>query len=94
MQVRRMVSSVLTAGMVAAFMTGGAVLADDGAMELTVVERATTDAIIDVGEPGDTIGDLLAFGSTTGNLYASDDRGDSWHTVGNNFPPIYSVRFA
>ena len=39
-------------------------------------------------------GDQLAFGSTTGNLYASDDRGDSWHAIGNNFPPIYSVRFA
>lgn len=39
-------------------------------------------------------GDLLAFGTTTGNLYVSEDRGDSWLTVGNNLPPIYSVRFA
>lgn len=37
--------------------------------------------------------DRLAFGSTTGNLYVSEDRGQSWVTVGNNFPPIYSVRF-
>ena len=37
--------------------------------------------------------DHLAFGSTTGNLYVSEDRGDSWHTVANNLPPIYSVRF-
>lgn len=36
----------------------------------------------------------LAFGSTNGNLYISEDRGDSWHTVGNNLPPIHSVRFA
>ncbi len=35
----------------------------------------------------------LAFGSTTGNLYVSDDSGDSWQTVANNLPPIYSVRF-
>jgi photosystem II stability/assembly factor-like uncharacterized protein len=35
----------------------------------------------------------VAFGSTTGNLYLSEDRGDTWITVGNNFPPIYSVRF-
>lgn len=35
----------------------------------------------------------VAFGSTTGNLYVSEDRGESWFTVGNNFPPIYSVRF-
>jgi photosystem II stability/assembly factor-like uncharacterized protein len=39
-------------------------------------------------------GDLLAFGSTTGNLYVSEDRGDSWQVAGNNLPPIYSVRFA
>ncbi len=35
----------------------------------------------------------LAFGSTTGNLYVSEDRGESWRTVANNLPPIYSVRF-
>jgi len=35
----------------------------------------------------------VAFGSTTGNLYVSDDRGDHWVTVANNLPPIYSVRF-
>ncbi len=38
-------------------------------------------------------GGTLAFGSTTGNLYVSEDGGDSWETVGNNLPPIYSVRF-
>jgi photosystem II stability/assembly factor-like uncharacterized protein len=38
-------------------------------------------------------GDLLAFGSTTGNLYVSEDRGDSWQVAGNNLPPVYSVRF-
>lgn len=39
-------------------------------------------------------GNTLAFGSTTGNLYVSEDRGDSWSVVANNLPPIYSVRFA
>jgi photosystem II stability/assembly factor-like uncharacterized protein len=39
-------------------------------------------------------GDAIAFGSTTGNLYVSENRGDSWRTVANNLPPIYSVRFA
>lgn len=38
-------------------------------------------------------GDHVAFGSTTGNLYVSDDRGDHFETVANNLPPIYSVRF-
>jgi photosystem II stability/assembly factor-like uncharacterized protein len=39
-------------------------------------------------------GDRVAFGSTTGNLYVSEDRGESWQTLANNLPPVYSVRFA
>ncbi len=42
----------------------------------------------------DIRGNSLAFGSTTGNLYLSDNRGDDWKPLGQNFPPIYSVRFA
>lgn len=38
-------------------------------------------------------GDALAFGSTTGNLYVTGDRGDTWAAVAHNLPPIYSVRF-
>ena len=38
-------------------------------------------------------GNRLAFGSTTGNLYVSENRGDSWQAVSHNLPPIYSVRF-
>ncbi|HEX6985038.1 MAG TPA: exo-alpha-sialidase, partial [Planctomycetaceae bacterium] len=39
-------------------------------------------------------GDRLAFGSTTGGLWASEDGGDSWHTLSLNLPPVYAVRFA
>lgn len=35
----------------------------------------------------------VAFGSTTGNLYVSEDAGDTWTAVSHNLPPIYSVRF-
>lgn len=38
-------------------------------------------------------GELLAFGSTTGNLFVSEDRGRHWQDVANHLPPIYSVRF-
>lgn len=41
----------------------------------------------------DVTGDCLSFGSSTGNLYVSEDRGETWECLGNNFPPIYSVRF-
>ena len=41
----------------------------------------------------DETGDRLAFGSTTGSLWVSDDGGDSWQTVSSNRPPVYAVRF-
>ena len=42
----------------------------------------------------DIDGGTLVFGSTTGNLFLSEDRGDSWQCLGSALPPIYSVRFA
>ncbi|MBL1216094.1 MAG: exo-alpha-sialidase [Planctomycetes bacterium] len=42
----------------------------------------------------DLHGETLAFGSTTGNVYTSLDRGDTWHCLGTNLPPVYSIRFA
>jgi photosystem II stability/assembly factor-like uncharacterized protein len=42
----------------------------------------------------DASGDRVCFGSTTGNVYVSEDRGETWRCVGNNLPPIHSVRFA
>lgn len=42
----------------------------------------------------DASGDRVCFGSTTGNVYLSEDRGDSWRCIGNNLPPVHSVRFA
>lgn len=41
----------------------------------------------------DVAGDCLCFGSTTGNVYLSEDRGESWQCLGNHFPPVHSVRF-
>ena len=41
----------------------------------------------------DTDGATLAFGSTTGNLFVSEDQGDSWQNVSHYLPPIYCVRF-
>lgn len=41
----------------------------------------------------DVSGDSVCFGSTTGNVYLSEDRGETWSCLGNHFPPVYSVRF-
>jgi photosystem II stability/assembly factor-like uncharacterized protein len=39
-------------------------------------------------------GDGVAFGTTTGNLFFSPDRGESWQTLNNYLPMVYSVQFA
>lgn len=42
----------------------------------------------------DASGGRVCFGSTTGNVYLSEDGGETWTCVGNNLPPIHSVRFS
>jgi hypothetical protein len=32
-------------------------------------------------------------GSTTGNVWISEDAGDRWQAVSMNLPPVYAVRF-
>ncbi|HEY6177451.1 MAG TPA: exo-alpha-sialidase [Kofleriaceae bacterium] len=39
-------------------------------------------------------GNQLAFGSSTGNLWVTDDQGDHWHSLAHHLPPIYAVRYA
>jgi len=36
----------------------------------------------------------LAFGSTTGNVFASRDRGDTWSAVSHHLPPVHAITFA
>ena len=42
----------------------------------------------------DRSGEGLAFGSTTGGLWISEDSGDSWIALDARLPPIAVVRFA
>jgi len=39
-------------------------------------------------------GDTLAFGSTTGSLWVTEDQGERWQTVSEHLPPVYAIRFA
>ena len=41
----------------------------------------------------DATGDRLAFGSTTGSLWVTENGGDAWITVSTHLPPIYAIRF-
>ncbi len=42
----------------------------------------------------DAGGDRLAFGSATGNLWTSDNQGDSWQAVSTHLPPIHAVTYS
>ncbi|MGE0431211.1 MAG: exo-alpha-sialidase [Planctomycetota bacterium] len=41
----------------------------------------------------DGSGNRLAFGSTTGNVWLTENQGDSWTTLSTTLPPVYAVRF-
>ncbi|MEQ1576133.1 MAG: hypothetical protein ABL894_00635 [Hyphomicrobium sp.] len=41
----------------------------------------------------DTTGNCLAMGSTTGNVWISENQGDQWIEAASHLPPVYCVRF-
>ncbi len=41
----------------------------------------------------DATGERLAFGSTTGSVWISEDGGDAWITLAEHLPPVHAVRF-
>jgi photosystem II stability/assembly factor-like uncharacterized protein len=41
----------------------------------------------------DASGERLAFGSTTGSVWISEDSGDSWLTLAEHLPPVHAVCF-
>jgi hypothetical protein len=51
------------------------------------------DAVYRHGLAIDGSGDRLAFGSTTGGLWVTENQGDRWSLVTHTLPPIYAVRF-
>lgn len=56
-------------------------------------QRDAYDLIYRHGLDVDASGDHLAMGSTTGNLWLSENGGDAWTQFSSSLPPIYAVRF-
>jgi hypothetical protein len=52
------------------------------------------DLIYRHGLDVDRSGNRLAFGSTTGGLWVSENQGDTWQCISLNLPPVHYVRFA
>ena len=70
----------------------------DAGQSFTVLQQGLPDRhaydlvyrhALDIAENGEQ----LAFGSTTGSLWISEDQGDSWQTVSEHLPPVLCVRF-
>lgn len=57
-------------------------------------QRHAYDLVLRHGLAVDPSGEFVAFGSTSGGLWISEDGGDSWATLDARLPPIAVVRFA
>jgi photosystem II stability/assembly factor-like uncharacterized protein len=71
----------------------------DGGKSWTVLREGLPqehayDLVYRHGLDVDESGQRLAFGSTTGGLWVTENQGDSWECVSAHLPPIASVRFA
>jgi hypothetical protein len=83
------VSFVLVAAMSVALAADGTALADTPeTMDVTFVEHATTDTVIDLGEEGDSLGDTLAFGN---ELYDAENTAVVGSSQGQCFRSVPSV---
>jgi hypothetical protein len=72
---------------------------DDGGRTFRQIDRGlpqgdSWDLIYRHGLAIDTTGNRLAMGSTTGNLWISEDEGESWRLLSSHLPPIAAVAFA
>jgi hypothetical protein len=70
----------------------------DGGQSFSVLRKGLPqenayDLVYRHGLDVDASGNLLAFGSTTGGLWLSEDQGDSWRCLSAHLPPIHCVRF-
>jgi hypothetical protein len=52
------------------------------------------DLVYRHGVDVDASGERVAFGSTTGGLWLTENGGDAWQCLSTHLPPIYAVRFA
>ena len=56
-------------------------------------QRHAYDLVYRHGSAVDDSGDRLAFATTTGGLYVSEDQGDHWLEISHALPPAHAVRF-
>ena len=57
-------------------------------------QKHSYDLVYRHGFSVDATGERLAFGSTTGGLWVSEDGGEEWQEISHTLPPVHAVRFA
>jgi hypothetical protein len=69
----------------------------DGGKSFTTISQGlptpSYDLVYRHGLDVDKTGERLVMGSTTGNLWISEEAGESWQHVSAHLPPIYCARF-
>ncbi len=71
---------------------------EDGGASFTALdqglpEEESYDLIYRHGLDVDASGERLAMGSTTGNLWLSENGGENWALLSGYLPPVYALRF-
>ncbi len=66
----------------------------DGGARQGLPQEHAYDLVFRHGLDVDDTGEWLAFGSTSGSLFVSENSGDDWSLINAHFPPVYCVRFA
>ena len=71
----------------------------DGGASFEVLRRGLPqqqayDLVYRHGLALDARGERLAFGSTTGGVWTSDDQGDAWQALDARLPPVHAITFA
>ncbi|MBI2717844.1 MAG: exo-alpha-sialidase [Rhizobiales bacterium] len=64
------------------------------ALKKGLPQQHAYDVVFRHGLALDRTGKRLAMGSTTGNLWVSENQGDSWSKVSSTLPQVYAVRWA
>jgi photosystem II stability/assembly factor-like uncharacterized protein len=57
-------------------------------------QKHSYDLVFRHGLTIDDTGERLAFGSTTGGLWVTEDGGEEWQEISHTLPPVHAVRFA
>ena len=88
----RILATLRRGGLTGPFLGGDAI--GDEVLSRGLPQRHAYDLVWRHALDVDATGERLAFGSTSGGLWISEDAGETWTAPEARLPPIAAVRFA